>query len=180
MGEYPVWSSYPASTVPEQWMLGVVGAFRDVADQIDSTKVDGLSSDGVLALVRPGLEAIGFEVESGRHAEERIKRPVLFGECGVPELTYEVDAVDVERGIVVEVEAGRGAQSNALHRDLIRASLIQGADYLVLAMMAEYRHKAGGKTVAKRSYKEAKAQLDAIYASGRLQLPFKGILLIGY
>jgi len=46
--------------------------------------------------------------------------------------------------------------------------------------MAEYRHLSGGRTTAVQSYREAKEQLDAIYVSGRLQLPFKGILLIGY
>ncbi len=180
MGEYPVWSSYPASTMPEQWMLGVVGAFRDVADQIDSGTVDGLTSDKVLAAVRPGLEALGYEVEAGKRADQKIRRPVLFGERGAERVAYEVDAVHDDLGIVVEVEAGRGAQSNALYRDLVRASLIVGADYLVLGMMAAYRHQSAGRTVTVDSYAAAKEQLDAIYASGRLQLPFKGILLIGY
>lgn len=166
--------------MPEQWMLGVVGAFRDVADQIDSTKVDGLTSDSVLAVVRPGLEELGYEVEAGKRAAQKIRRPVLFGERGAERVAYEVDAVHDELGVVVEVEAGRGARGNAVYRDLIRASLIVRAEYLVLGVMAEYRHQSGGKMTTVHSYREAKEQLDAIYASGRLQLPFKGILLIGY
>jgi hypothetical protein len=31
-----------------------------------------------------------------------------------------------------------------------------------------------------RSYDEAKDQIDAIYASQRLKLPFEGVLLFGY
>jgi hypothetical protein len=31
-----------------------------------------------------------------------------------------------------------------------------------------------------RSYADAKDQLDAIYASQRLRLPFNGVLLFGY
>jgi len=89
-------------------MLGVVGAFRDVADQIDSSKVDGLTSDSVLAVLRPGLEAIGYEVEAGKRADQKIRRPVLFGERGAERVAYEVDAVHDELGVVVEVEAGRG------------------------------------------------------------------------
>lgn len=46
--------------------------------------------------------------------------------------------------------------------------------------MAEYRHKSGGKDIAVRSYHDAKDQVDAIYASQRLRLPFEGILLFGY
>lgn len=38
----------------------------------------------------------------------------------------------------------------------------------------------GGKRIAGSSDREAKDQLDAIYASGRLGLPFDGVLLFGY
>jgi hypothetical protein len=58
--------------------------------------------------------------------------------------------------------------------------LIVDAQYLVLGVMDAYRHQSGGKEVTARSYEEAKHVLDAIYASQRLQLPFKGVLLFGY
>jgi hypothetical protein len=54
------------------------------------------------------------------------------------------------------------------------------ARFLALGVMQEYHHKSGGKNVIVRSYEDAKGQLDAIYASQRLQLPFEGILLFGY
>jgi hypothetical protein len=91
-----------------------------------------------------------------------------------------VDAVHDELGVVVEVEAGRGARGNAVYRDLIRTSLIVGARFLVLGVMQEYRHMSGTKVTKVESYREAKDQLDAIYASGRLKLPFEGVLLFGY
>lgn len=46
--------------------------------------------------------------------------------------------------------------------------------------MVEYHHKSGGKPIVVKSYGEAKEQLDAVYASQRLRLPFEGILLFGY
>ena len=46
--------------------------------------------------------------------------------------------------------------------------------------MIEYHYKSGGKPMAFRSFRDARNILDAIYASGRLQLPFEGILLVGY
>ena len=46
--------------------------------------------------------------------------------------------------------------------------------------MQEYRHRAGNKPVSVESYRDARDQLDAIYASGRLRLPFEGVLLFGY
>lgn len=72
--------------------------------------------------------------------------------------------------------AGRGAANNADYRDLVRASLMVDVDYLILAMMLEYR---SGHQVT-RSYEQTKRRLNAIYASDRLKLPLKGILLVGY
>jgi hypothetical protein len=54
------------------------------------------------------------------------------------------------------------------------------ARYLALGVMLTYRHKPGGKQIVVRSYEETRDVLDAIYASGRLQLPFEGVLLFGY
>jgi hypothetical protein len=84
-----------------------------------------------------------------------------------------------ELGIVVEMEAGRRARGNAVYRDLVRTSLIVGARFLVLGVMQEYRHLSGGRPVSVSSYRDAKEQLDAIYASGRLVLPFGGLLPFG-
>jgi hypothetical protein len=101
---------------------------------------------------------------------------VLFGEVGKPVVAYEVDGFHLEHGIVLEVEAGRGAANNADYRDLIRASLMVDARYLVLAMMLHY----GGGGTAIKSYDQSRDRLDAIYASERLKLPLDGILLVGY
>ena len=95
-------------------------------------------------------------------------------------LTWEVDAVHDALGVVVEIEAGRGARSNAVYRDLIRTSLIVDVKYLALGVQLAYRHDAEGHTVTVHSFAETKNLLDAIYASGRLQLPFHGVLLFGY
>ena len=107
---------------------------------------------------------------------EKITRPVLFGEQGKPIVYYEVDAFNQEFGVVIEVEAGRGAANNADYRDLIRASLMVDAKVLVLAMMLSYK---SGKTVIK-SYERTWNSLDAIFKSERLVLPLDGVLLIGY
>ena len=151
-------------------------AFSAVQTKIDSRVKSGVSSDTALAALRPTLVEAGFEIEAGKTAAGKIRRPVLFGERGHPRVAYEVDGFHAELGIVLEIEAGRGAAGNADYRDLVRTSLIVDADYLVLGMMLEYR---SGKTTL-RSYERTRDQIDAIFASDRLKLPFKGILLIGY
>jgi len=159
----------------------VTEAFAAAQANVDSREVDGLISDSVLRAIAPALTTAGFEVELGKGAAQRVRRPVLFGENGQQRVAYEVDAVHDGHGIVVEVEAGRGARGNALYRDLIRASLIVDTRFLVVAMMQEYRisQKNGGVTKV-ASYLDSRAQLEAIYASGRLVLPFDGVLLVGY
>jgi hypothetical protein len=147
---------------------------------IESGIVSALTSDRVLAQLRPGLEAIGYTVEAGKTAADRITLPVLFGEQGTPRVRYDVDGVHDELGVLLEIEAGRGARGNAVYRDLVRTSLIVDARYLAVGVMQEYRHKSGGREIVVHSYGDAKGQLDAIFASQRLRLPFEGVPLFGY
>lgn len=174
--EYPTWKFYPSRSKPPAWVADVVAAFAAAGSAIDSRANHGVTSDAALAAVRPGLVALGFDVESGKTRAGRIHRPVLFGEMGRPSVAYEIDGFHSGHGIVLEVEAGRGASNNADYRDLIRTSLIVDAEYLVLAMMLQYQ---AGATVW-RSYERTRRQIDAIYESERLRLPFRGLLLIGY
>jgi hypothetical protein len=104
----------------------------------------------------------------------------LFGENGLPTITYEIDAVHDELGVVLEVEAGRGARGNAAYRDLIRTSLILGTNFLALLMPLVYRAQSGGRQISVPAYREARDLLAAVYASRRLQLPFEGVLVVGY
>ena len=173
---YPLWKSYPARLPAPDWATGVLKAFERVRPKIDSHTNHGVKSDDCLAALRPGLRRIGFEVEGGKRTKQKIRRPVLFGENGKAEVSYEVDGFHSEEKIILEVEAGRGAANNADYRDLVRAGLMIGVDYLVLAMMQQY--SAGSQTT--RSYEQTRKRLDAIYASDRLRLPLKGVLLIGY
>ena len=178
--DYPDWAYYPPRTAPPDWARAFVDVVARAEPSINSTSVSGLTSDAVLGHLRPGLEALGYQVESGKALAQKIRRPVLFGEKGVPVVTYEVDAVHDELGVLVEVEAGRGARGNAVFRDLIRASLIVNARFLAVGVMRTYHHLSGGRPMEVPSYRDTRDQIDAIYASGRLTLPFEGILLFGY
>lgn len=80
---------------------------------------------------------------------------------------------------MVEVEAGRGARSNAAYRDLVRTSLILDARFLALLLPLAYRYGAE-RTTTVPVYRDTLEQLRAVYASRRLTLPFEGVLLVGY
>ncbi|MGE0308924.1 MAG: hypothetical protein AB7Q27_24580 [Acidimicrobiia bacterium] len=177
---YPSWIYYPAQDRPPGWATDFVEVVRGTAERIDSRVSGGLDSNAVLRVLRPGLESLGYQVESSKRHADRIRRPVLFGENGVERVAYEIDAVHDSLGVLVEIEAGRGADGNAVYRDLVRASLIVDARFFVLCVLQQYRRMSGGRQIIVQSYRDARNQLDAIYASGRLGLPFEGVLLVGY
>jgi hypothetical protein len=178
---YPAWGYFPRNARPPTWVESFVGNVHAAEESISTVeRKNGLDSDGVLRHLAEGLRGLGFDVESGKRAAERIKRPVLFGHNGRPEVSFEIDAFNDALGIVVEVEAGRGARGNATYRDLIRTSLIVDAKYLALLLPIAYRHTSGGREVVVRAYKDCLDLLSALYASQRLELPFRGVLLVGY
>jgi hypothetical protein len=104
----------------------------------------------------------------------------LFGEEGKAEVNYEIDAFHDDLGVAVEVEAGRGAANNATYRDIMRTSFILDARNLAQLMPVCYRFTSSQREDTVRAYDRTRNQLDAIYASQRLKLPFDGVLLIGY
>ncbi len=173
---YPEWIYFPTRSRPPAWATEFIAVVAEHRAEIDSRATSGVRSDQVLAELRPGLELLGYRVEMSKRRADTVRRPVLFGDQGAEVVTYEVDAVHDELGILVEIEAGRGAMSNAVYRDLVHASLIVDARYLALGVMSEYRYTGG----TARSYRDARDLLQAIYGSGRLELPFEGVLLFGY
>ncbi len=166
--------------MPPSWVKEVVTVFQDVKSKVDTVVGKKNKSNEVLAILRPGLEAIGFLVESGTQSTDKIRRPVLFGELGQPSLTFEIDAFREEDGIVLEVEAGRSIHGNAIYRDLVRMSVMVDASSAVVAAPIVYRYQSSGRPIKSNTYEKAKDIFDAVYASGRLKLPFEGALLIGY
>lgn len=176
---YPQWKFYPLNTTPPEWVGEVVNVVNRAEMRISTVDAyTGLNSDQVLSELRNGLEALGFEVEKGKSAGDKVRRTVLYGENGRPEVNYEIDAFNDYLGAALEVEAGRGAANNADYRDIVRTALILDAQYLILMQPYAYRSKASASP--SHAYASTRAQLDAIYQSRRLLLPFDGVLLIGY
>lgn len=178
---YPTWSYFPRNVRPPSWAVSFVEVVKAAENEISTVNSrTGLSSDDVLKSLEPGLVALGYAVESGRTAADKIFRPVLFGEFGVPEVSYEIDAFHDRLGIAVEVEAGRGAAGNADYRDIIRTSLILDARNMALLLPFRYRKTVKEREVIIPAYEHTRGQLNALYASQRLRLPFEGVLLVGY
>jgi hypothetical protein len=179
---FPAWSYFPRNARPPAWATDLIAAVTGSQDRIDTAPMrpaesEALKSDVVLEHLRSSLELLGYTVESGKKASQKIRRPVLYGERGIASVNYEIDAFHDELGIAVEVEAGRGAMGNAEYRDIVRTSLLLDARFMVLMLPDLYRY---GESSKKHAYASTRDLLDAIYASERLRLPFEGVLLIGY
>jgi hypothetical protein len=176
---YPLWNYFPRNVRAPAWVGDIVqvvaAAERDISTQSSKASLD---SNGVLLRLADGLRGVGYQVERGKAASEKISRPVLFGEQGRPDVTMEIDAFHDVDGVAVEVEAGRAWNGNAVYRDLVRSSLLLDARHLALLLPIAYAPPSARAPIP--AYANACGLVDAIYASQRLRLPFEGILLIGY
>ena len=167
------WNYFPRSKPCPPPLEAVVAAFDAVAKSIDSEVQDDLPSNAVLAYVAPGLEALGYHVERGKAAKDKVFVPVFFGQNGTVVKRFEADAWNHDQRIVIEVEAGRGVVNNQFLKDLFQACMMDQIDYLVIAVRNIY-----GKNG--KDFYTVSTFMDALYASGRLELPLAGVLIIGY
>lgn len=169
------WQYFPRSDRPPEVVKDAVEAFDRVYDRITSDE-HSLNSDEVLGQCRAALESRGFRVETGKKKEQKISVPVLFGENGMIEKSFEADAHDERRRMVLEVEAGRGVVNNQFLKDLFQACLMHDVDYLGIAVRQVYQY---GNSSSK-DYERVVTFFDTLYASRRLTLPLRGLVVIGY
>lgn len=165
------WMYYPKSSKATELAHAVVGTFESAGNTIGSA-TNKLNSNGVLAKISLGLRALGFVVESGKTKTDRISVPVLFGLNGRPEKSFDADAYHPTEGFVVEVEAGRGVVNNQFLKDLFQACTMHDVFYLAIAVRNDYR--------GINDFEKVCRFMDTLFASRRLELPLKGILIIGY
>jgi hypothetical protein len=165
------WQYFPKSRRPPDIAHKVVDAFSAVSHDIDS-KAHQHKSDQVLVRVSGPLRELGFNVEAGKKSYDKIAVPVLFGLNGRPEKSFHADAVHLKDRFVIEVEAGRAIANNQFLKDLFQACMMDEIEYLGLAIRNTYRRNGDFDHVC--------VFLDTLYASRRLDLPLRGILVIGY
>lgn len=149
----------------------VIECFERHIGEIESPS-HSLKSDEVLRTIAPELKDIGFHVEESKSSEDKIKVPVLFSLNNRIDKFFDADAVSRDGRIVLEVEAGRAYSNNQFLKDVFQACMMYGVDYLIIAVRNEYRGHADFESIFNF--------FETLYINGRLQLPLKGIVLIGY
>ena len=174
------YSTFPRTEPPQPFVEQLVGVFKRAEPRISTIQLGkGLTSDGVLEIVRPDLVSVGFEVESGKSAQDKIQRPVFFGENGQATLKYEIDAYHPTWKCGLEVEAGRAWMGNAVYRDLVQALVMVGVEHLCLAVPNSYKYRTGSRDAISHDYEKTCAVADAVFGHSRMSLPYR-LLVIGY
>ena len=162
---------FPVNKKTPEHLVSVIKVFNEYEDKINSHK-HKLDSNTVLEILRKNLEGMGFRIETGKKKNEKIKIPVLFGENGRIIKSFDVDGYHEEFKTVLEVEAGRGVMNNQFLKDFFEACIMVNVDYCIIAVRDTY--------LKQKDFEKVKDFFDSMYASGRMNIPLKGLLIIGY
>jgi hypothetical protein len=165
------WQFFPKSRIIPEHLQNVIGVF-ELNENLISSENHNYGSNEVLENVRVDLEKLDFQIERSKKSIDKIKVPVLFGQNGKLEKYFDADGYNTANKTVIEVEAGRAVTNYQFLKDLFQACMMYEVDYLVIAVRKNYRGNPDFQNVI--------IFFDTLYASGRLQLPLKGILIIGY
>jgi hypothetical protein len=149
----------------------VIKCFQRNYDKIKSPE-NTLNSDGVLKAISNDLKQLNFMVEQSKAKDDKIKVPVLFSLNNRIDKFFDADALSADGKIVLEVEAGRAYVNNQFLKDVFQACMMPSVDYLILAVRNDYR--------GNDDFSKIFQFFETLYINGRLQLPLKGIVLIGY
>lgn len=162
---------FPQSTKLPKHFQYVIDTFERNDNKI-SSDIFQLKSDDVLAVVAEDLDRYGYKVERSKKKCDLIRVPVMYGINGSEELSFEVDAYHPEEKTVIEVEAGRGFTNYQFLKDFYESCMMQEVDYFCVAVRNDYKgHK---------DFESVRHFFSALYACQRMEIPLRGILVIGY
>lgn len=173
-------STFPRTQPPPHFVSKVIERFEQNEPKIGTVDPTmKLTSNKLLAVIRHDLIELGFEVEGGARAQDKINRPVFFGENAEPDLEYQIDAWHPEWFVGLEIEAGRACMGNAIYRDLVQALVMVDMKHLILAVPQFYRYKRKSGPTSSQDYKKTVSVAQALYAHSRVEIPFS-LCVIGY
>lgn len=165
------WQYYPKRKEIPTHLKDLVDIFN-LNQSVISSDDFTLNSNDVLEKISLDLLELNYQVEVSKKAIDKIKVPVLFGMNGKLEKYFDADAYNEELKTVIEVEAGRAVTNYQFLKDLFQACMMQEIDVLIISLRNNYKGNHDFETVV--------TFFDTLYVSGRLTLPLKRILIIGY
>lgn len=174
------YSTFPRTEPPPDFAAQLVGVFQSHEKDISTVELaKGFHSDQVLHALEKDLRDLGSEVELGKQRDQKIERPVFYGENGNPTLRYQIDGYHPVWKCGLEIEAGRAWMGNAVYRDLIQASVMVNVEYLCLAVPNSYKYQTQGRNAVSKDYDNARELAEALYGHTRMRLPYR-LIKVGY
>lgn len=162
---------YPKNKEMTENLMRIINIFDCNFNKFDSTKFTYKSNE-VLSFVAEDLDGLGYKVERSKIKEDKITVPVLFGRNGKAEKWFDADAYNPNEKTVIEVEAGRAFTNYQFLKDLFEASVMNNVDYCVIAVRRIY--------LGNLDFEKIIQFMDTLYSSNKLEIPLKGVLIIGY
>ena len=150
-------------------LLKIFEKYKDLIDSSNDDDETRRNSDAVLGILSDDLEKAGYLVERSKKREDKISFKFKVDEI---DLTFEADGFHASHKIAIEVEAGRAWDNKQFLKDIFEASLIDEIEYMVVAVRMKYR--------GRNDFLKISNWLKAIYASNKIKMNFRGLLLIGY
>ena len=166
------WQFYPKSRKAPMHLEEIVKSVFVPNNLKITSEKHKFESNKVLEIIRKDLKKNGFKVEAKKGKNRKINIPVLFGQNGGIEKSFDADGWNENSKTVIEIEAGRGVTNYQFLKDFFQACVMQDIECLVICVRNNYLGRDDYGTVIKF--------FNAIYASGRLKLPLAGIMIIGY
>ncbi len=165
------WQLFPKNLTCPNHLSKIVDVFSLHIEDISSRKYK-YGSDDVLFKLSTDLISIGYKVEQSKKAKDKISVPVLFGKNGRLEKFFDADAYSFIDKTVIEIEAGRALTNYQFLKDLFEACVMSDVDYCVIAVRQIYRKS--------KDYDKIIQFFETLFASNKLTLPLKGVLVLGY
>ena len=178
------WSYFPKTDPTPEELERIIDVFEKNFKEIDTIKdeekidkglkkkQDRLQSDDILKFLENDFLDLNFKIETDKKKTSKIRVPVLFGHQSKTTQAFEVDGWHEENKVVLEIERGRAFANYQFLKDIFEASVMVNVDYLVLAVSNLY--------LGSNDFEKICVWLETIYATNRIKLSLKGILLVGY
>lgn len=177
--ESPIrYRSYPRTEPPPPYAEDIAAVFRRHVDALSFRSAADLTTHQVLEILRDDLEDLGFDVEKGQRKDDKIGRPVFFGDGGRPTLELEVGAYHPAWKCELEVEVHPPTIGTAVYRSIVQAIVMAEVETLVLVVPNDHPYE-GDTPDAALTYERTISIAETLYGHRRFRLPYS-LVVLGY
>jgi hypothetical protein len=172
-------ATFPSTWEAPEWVGRIVEVFRRHETRIGPCEPDRrLSSEEVLEVLAPDLQAIGFRIELMKFADQYAPRRSMQADDPAGQ-RYHLDVYHAQWHCCLAIEDGNAWVDPTIDEERVEPLLVSNADTLCLALPGATGPDSPRQQPPGTSYEHARALAQAVYARRRAYLP-RRLVLIGY